>query len=165
MIERRDDELVIRRIRRDDAEHVAARCRDIWGADIVVVHEAVYRPAELDGFLAERAGILAGIVTYLIRAGACEIVTLDAFPATQGTGTALVAAVTAEARRAGVARLWLMTTNDNLNALRFYQRRGFTLVALYRDAVERARRLKPTIPPIGAYGIPIRDEIELELVL
>ncbi|MGD8245715.1 MAG: hypothetical protein PVG25_02965 [Anaerolineae bacterium] len=62
-------------------------------------------------------------------------------------------------------RIWLITTNDNLAALRFYQRRGFSLVAVHPGAVDQARTLKPEIPAIGHSGIPIRDEIELELPL
>jgi hypothetical protein len=67
------------------------------------------------------------------------------------------------ARRQGCARLWVITTNDNVDALRFYQRRGFCLVRVHRGAVDRSRAgLKPEIPAVGAYGIPLRDEIELE---
>ena len=67
------------------------------------------------------------------------------------------------ARERGCARLWVITTNDITDALRFYQRRGFCLVAMHRGAVDRSRaRLKPEIPAVGAYGIPLRDEIELE---
>ena len=67
------------------------------------------------------------------------------------------------AARAGqCTRLWLITTNDNLRALRFYQRRGFRLAALHRDALETSRRLKPSISEIGFHGIPLRDELELE---
>ena len=69
------------------------------------------------------------------------------------------------AREAGCTRLWLTTTNDNLDALRFYQRRGFVLAALYPDALIGSRPLKPEIPLIGAYGIPLRDELELEMEL
>ncbi len=59
--------------------------------------------------------------------------------------------------------VWLITTDANLHALRFYQRRGLVLAALHRNAVEAARRIKPEIPLIGNDGIPIRDELELEL--
>ena len=69
------------------------------------------------------------------------------------------------AREAGCGRVWLITTNDNLRALRFYQRRGFRLVAVHPDALERSRELKPSIPEIGLDGIPLRDELELELTL
>jgi len=93
------------------------------------------------------------------------VVTINAFPQGSGAGTALIEAAAAAAREAGARRLWLITTNDNLRALRFYQRRGFRLSALHRDALERSRELKPSIPEIGLDGIPLRDELELELRL
>ncbi len=59
----------------------------------------------------------------------------------------------------------MVTTNDNLDALRFYQRRGFTIAEIRRRAVDESRRtLKPTIPDVGCFGIPVRDEIILERV-
>ena len=73
--------------------------------------------------------------------------------------------VRAAAVAAGCRRLWLITTNDNLPALRFYQRRGFVLAALHRDAIAASRRLKPQIPLLGLDNIPIRDELELEMAL
>jgi ribosomal protein S18 acetylase RimI-like enzyme len=93
------------------------------------------------------------------------LVTLDAFTEGQGIGSALLDAVTDEARRQGCRRLWLITTNDNLHALRFYQRRELRLVSVHRDAVDDARQLKPSIPLVGEYGIPLHDELELELPL
>ena len=92
-----------------------------------------------------------------------EILTLHAGEQWHGAGTALVEAVGQLARRQGCTRLWVITTNDNVDALRFYQRRGFCLVMVHRGAVDRSRAaLKPEIPATGAYGIPLRDEIELE---
>jgi ribosomal protein S18 acetylase RimI-like enzyme len=133
-----------------------------WGSEIVVVHGDVLRPGELPGFVAWIDGERAGLLTYEVRDGALEIVTLNSWREGSGVGTALCAAAEAEARRAGCRRLWLITTNDNLEALGFDQRRGFALVAVHREAVTRSRRIKPEIPRIGARGIPIRDEIELE---
>jgi len=92
-------------------------------------------------------------------------VTIDSLVEGQGVGTALIAAVAEAARASGCLRLWLVTTNDNVDALRFYQKRGFRLAALYPDAIAESRKLKPKIPPIGAHGIPIRDEIELVMRL
>jgi hypothetical protein len=76
-------------------------------------------------------------------------------------GSALLAAVENHARADGFHRIWLITTNDNLDALRFYQRRGYVIAAVHSGAVDRARRLKPGIPEVGYYGIPIHDEVEL----
>jgi hypothetical protein len=76
-----------------------------------------------------------------------------------------VAALKDVAERKGCTRLWVVTTNDNCDALRFYQRRGFQLAQLRPGAVNASRQtLKPAIPTVGLFGIPIRDELELEMV-
>ena len=103
-------------------------------------------------------------MTYTIVGDDCEIVSLDSLRPGAGIGTALIDAVKAAAVESGCKRLWLVTTNDNMNALRFYQKRGFVLVKVNRNVIEFARTLKP-VPLIGADGIPLRDEIELEMVL
>ncbi|MFN8500124.1 MAG: GNAT family N-acetyltransferase [Anaerolineae bacterium] len=157
--------LLIRALRPPDANWVRPWIADHWGAPFVVVHGATYAPDALPGFAAFDNGQTVGLVTYTLADDACEIVTLDSETSGRGVGTALIAAVVGAARAAGCRRLWLITTNDNLDALRFYQRRGFRLAALYPGAVEAARRLKPQIPLVGDHGIPIRDEIELEMPL
>lgn len=139
--------------------------RDHWGAEIVVGHGEVMAPSRLPGFVAQRGGRWIGAITYRITGASCEIVTVDSDDPGRGIGTALIEAVRRKARCASCSRLWLITTNDNLHALGFYQRRGFTLAALHRNAVERSRVLKPEIPLIGNDGIPLRDEIELEMSL
>ena len=109
-------------------------------------------------------GELAGVATYVVGDGECELLTLYAGTRFTGVGSALVAAVQDAARRAACTRLWLVTTNDNVDALRFYQRRGFRLARLRPGAVDESRRtLKPEIPTTGAYAIPLRDELELEM--
>ncbi len=106
-----------------------------------------------------------GLATYALGEDGCELVTIDSLVEGRGVGTSLLEAVAEAARRAGCRRVWLVTTNDNLPALRFYQRRGFVLTALHRDAVAKSRDLKPEIPRFGNDGIPIRDELELERAL
>ena len=107
-----------------------------------------------------------GAATYAIHGDACEVLTLHAGPRFAGTGSALLAAVEEVATDAGCRRLWLVTTNDNVDALRFYQRRGFRLAQLRAGAVDASREeLKPEIPALGDHGIPLRDELELELAL
>ncbi len=137
--------------------------KEYWGADYIVAHGAIYYPHELSGFAAvDPAGHVVGLVTYSIEHSECEVVTLNSVCQGAGVGTALLNAAKAVALNAGCSRLWLITTNDNLRALGFYQRRGYELVAVHRGAVERSRRLKPSIPLVSADGIPMRDEIELE---
>lgn len=116
--------------------------------------------------IAEGDGKLAGVLTYVLNGQACEVLTLHATVSRRGIGTALLEAVERIAGAAGCQRLWLITTNDNIDAMRFYQRRGFRMAGLYADAVtESRRRLKPGIPDIGDYRIPIRDEVEFEKLL
>src|SRR6185436_2824568 len=114
----------------------------------------------------DNAGGIAGVLTYDIVGAECEILTLHAAAQWGGAGTALIDAVRTVAARAGCRTLWVLTTNDNVDGLRFYQRRGFRLSALRPGAVDDSRRsLKPEIPEAGAHGIPLRDELELELLL
>jgi N-acetylglutamate synthase-like GNAT family acetyltransferase len=155
----------IRSTTSDESLKIRAFISDRWGEPRVVGHGTEYYPETLPAFVAEEDGEWVGLVTYTIEGDACEIVTIDSLKEGQGIGAGLIAAVAEQARSAGCRRLWLITTNDNLNALRFYQKRGFELVAVHRRAVERARQIKPTIPTIGAFGIPLRDEIELEMPL
>ena len=137
----------------------------LWGTAQLVSRGHIHEAAELPAFVCEDGEEPVGVVTYEIRDQQCELVTLNAFEDGRGAGSALLAAVADEATARGCIRLWLMTTNDNLRALAFYQRRGLRLAALYPGAVDETRRIKPSIPLVAENGIPIRDELELELVL
>lgn len=159
------DSLNIRPIATADRDRVRQIMIDHWGAEIVVVHGDVYRPAELAGFIAADGSEWLGLATYRVAGEQCELVTLDTMRRSAGAGTALVEAVRQAAAHDGCRRLWAITTNDNTDALRFYQKRGFVLAALHRDAIARSRQIKPEIPWLGNHDIPIRDEIELEMGL
>ena len=155
----------IRPVGARDVDWILGLVRE-WGADFIVSRGRKIFPTRLPGFCAIGADEeRIGLATYEIVAGECQMVTLHALRPYEGVGTALTEAVRFAAVSAGCQRLWLITTNDNLDALRFYQRRGFELVAVHRELRDVARRLKPSIPMLGNYGIPIRDEIELELRL
>jgi GNAT superfamily N-acetyltransferase len=104
---------------------------------------------------------IIGVLTYEIAGDAIEVVSIEADPPRLGTGTALLAAAVNLGFAEGLARLWLVTTNDNVDALRFYQRRGLHILEVRPDGVARSREVKPSIPLIGSYGIPMRDEIVL----
>jgi len=118
----------------------------------------------LDPGLGLIAGDGLGLLTYRFDGDAIELSSIAAAPRGRGTGTALVGALVALARARGAARIWVVTTNDNLDALAFYQRRGFRLTELRPGAVEEARRtIKPEISRIGEHGLELRDEIELAM--
>ena len=138
---------------------------ELWGSEVVAVHGSLFRPAELPGYIAERAGRLVGLLTYDVAGDMLEIVTLNAIERRAGIGTMLIDSAVQAARRKGCREIRLTTTNDNVDALRFYQRRGFRLAELRPGAVDRSRREKPEIPRTGDYGIPLRDEIDLVLLV
>ena len=139
--------------------------RDHWGAEEMVAAGRLFYPAENPAFLAAEDEQVVGVVTYEFHADACEITSINSHYAASGIGTALVERVAAAARSRSCRRVWLITTKDNLNALRFYQKRGFRLAALYPGAVDESRTIKPQIPLVGENGIPLHDEIRLELAL
>lgn len=154
-------DVAVRPVEEADRPLIEWLTTQLWGAAEVVVHDGVFYPAALPGFIAERGGRVAGLVTFEARPGVLEIVTINALDLYKGIGTLLVETVRAEARRLGCAQVTLTTTNDNIGALRFYQRRGFRLSALRPGAVDRSRQRKPEIPRTGDFGIPLHDEIEL----
>ena len=118
------------------------------------------------GWVAEREGQPVGLLTAAPRDDGWELVLLVATERRSGVASQLVDHLLTEARSAGAARVWVVTTNDNLAALAFYQRRGFRLSALRPGAVDEARAtLKPEIPPTGQDDVPIRDELELAVDL
>ena len=154
----------IRPVDSDDGDWVARFIAERWGAEFIAAHGQVYYCRNLPGFVAIQGAERIGLATYTIIGDECEIVSLDSLRPRLGIGTGLIDAVKAVAVQARCRRLWLVTTNDNMNALRFYQKRGFVLVKVLRNSLDFARSLKP-VPLIGADGIPLRDEIELEVML
>ena len=132
-----------------------------WGSTLIARRGTLVDAGELPGLVAEIDDEAVGLATYEEAGGMIEIVTLDALGGPRGVGTALVEALVARAGERHCSRVWLVTTNDNLQALRFYQRRGFRLACLHAGAVDRARALKPGIPVVGSGGLEIHDEIEL----
>ena len=140
-----------------------SKVQEIWDGRFVVTRGIAYEPADLPGFLAVKPdGTIVGVATFHIENAECALITLDALEKWNGVGTALIEAVEEEARNQACGRLWMVTTNDNIDGLRFYQRRGYVICDVHVDAVARSRKLKPSIPVVGNYGIDLRDEIELE---
>jgi ribosomal protein S18 acetylase RimI-like enzyme len=155
----------VRPVLEDDQHWVADLLVQRWGGTVVVSRERRHEAARLPGIIAQIGADRVGLATYRRDGGDVELVTLDSVIHGRGVGTALLSAVADETHLLGSGRLWLVTTNDNLDAIRFYQRRRLRVVAVHAGAVDDARRLKPSIPTVGAFGIPVHDEIELELRL
>ena len=146
-----------------DRAQVAAFVAARWGAEKLVTRGKVHHASQLPGFICKQDNRIIGLLTYHIENDQCEIVTLDSIANQQGLGSLLVEKIKAVAKAQNCKRLWLVTTNDNLNAIRFYQKRGFEWLAIHVNSIEESRKLKPEIPLIGLNGIPIKHEIEFEM--
>lgn len=155
-----------------DRTWVAQFLDDHWSSTKIVSRGQSYYGHLLPGFAAfadepenGKTPPVIGMALYRVEGTQCEVMTLDSLIQNIGIGSALLQAVKEAATELGCKRLWLITTNDNVRALRFYQKRGFHIAAVHVNALNESRRLKPQIPIIGIDGIPLRDEIELELAL
>ena len=119
---------------------------ELWGSELVAVHGTVLRPAELPGFIAERSRRVVGLLTYQLIGEMLEIVTLNAIERRVGIGTLLIEAAVSTARHFRCREVRLTTTNDNVDALRFYQRRGFRLAELRPARSTAPARRSPRSP-------------------
>jgi N-acetylglutamate synthase-like GNAT family acetyltransferase len=159
-------EVRVREAGRGDYPEVLRRLVAAWHAPVIVLRGSARDLSHEPALVAEVTGAdrrIVGTLHYLRFGTTMEIASLEANGhQRQGVGTALVEAAADVARRHNCYRLFATTTNDNLDALRFYQRRGFRLVTLRPGAVDEARLTKPEIPTVGEYGIPLRDEIDVE---
>lgn len=145
----------------DDA-WITEIAKKYWGSVEIVSKEHLYNILKLPSIIAQINRTPVGFVVYAKEGAECEIVALYSAKAKQGIGTSLIDRVREAAKQEGCIRVWLMTTNDNTHALRFYQKRGFVITAIRVNTMEEQRKKKP-IPLTGNDGIPIRDEIELEI--
>ena len=146
---------------------VTAFIEQAWhGTEMRIRGEAVDMTL-VEGFVwfAPDGMAILGLITYIFREGACEITSLNSLYENRGTGTALVELVKETARAHGCSLLRLITTNDNVNAIKFYQKRGFGLAGINLGAIDKERAQKPEIPLIGQNGIPIHHEIEFAMKL
>lgn len=140
--------------------------KDEWAGPMIVTKGHAWDTSTLPGFVAiDDDNNFCGAVTYRVTDGECEITTLNSLTENKGVGSSLITAVVETAKKNLCRRLWLITTNDNTHAIRFYQRFGFSLRDVHINALEISRELKPSIPLVGLDNIPLRHEFEFELFL
>ena len=157
--------ITIKNISKDNRKDINEFLVTNWYTTDMAVRGKIFDMTVLDGFVAYDKNKIIGLVTYLKEKDEYEIMSLDSLVENKGIGTALVNKVVEKAREDKSKKVKLITTNDNMNAIKFYQRRGFDLVRLYRNAVEASRKLKPLIPLNGDFNIPIKHELEFEMEL
>lgn len=157
--------MVISRIDRTNRKLVNDFIVSNWYTSEMVVHGKVFDLTAAEGFAAFEHGDIIGLITFTLEDDEIEILSLDSIHENKGTGTSLLNEVVNSAREGGCKRIKVITTNDNIRAIGFYQKRGFDLIRLHHGAVNKARMLKPEIPLIAENGIPIEHELEFELRL
>ena len=155
----------IQRITPDNRTAVNAFIKENWFTTAMVLRGRVIDMTKTDGYFASEDKKIIGLVTYIFYRDVCEITSLDSLVENRCLGTRLLDMAIEAAREKSCRRVVLITTNDNIRAIRFYQKRGFDMARLYRNALDVSRRLKLEIPLIGEDSIPLRHEIEFEMEL
>jgi uncharacterized protein len=146
-------------------DSVDQHIRDEWAGPAIVTLGHLYDSSKLPGFFAVRDSKVLGAVLYRLCGDECEVAVLYSLHEGQGIGTALMNRAVKEAKERGCRRVWLVTTNDNTRAIRFYQKYGFAIKAVHIGAFDITRTLKTGLPERGIDGIPIKHEFEFELLL
>ena len=157
--------MVMERITPSCRETITAFIQQQWYTTTMIIRGKEIDMTRVEGFYVKEDGDLIGLITYLVYGDTLEITSLNSLRENRGIGTQLLETVVEEAQKRGCRRVVLITTNDNIRAIQFYQKRGFDMANLFRNALEVSRKLKPEIPLIGENGIPLRHEIEFERVL
>jgi len=158
-------DFVIKAIAPEHREEVNDLLKREWNCPPIISRGRAIDTRILPGFVAFVDNKLLGLITYNIVDCECEIVTLNSLIENIGIGTALINAVKAVAANYNCSRLWLITTNDDIEAIRFYQKKEFDLVAVHINAMDISRQMKPGIPLLGMHNIPIKHEFEFEICL
>lgn len=136
-----------------------------WYSTTMIMRGKEYDLTCAEGVAAFDEGTIVGLITYMIYGNQCEITSLDSLRERQGIGTTLVNKVIEIAKDRNCGKIVLITTNDNINAIGFYQKRGFDLAHLYHNALDISRTLKPQIPLIGDNSIPLKHELEFIMLI
>ena len=156
---------MIEQINSENKDKVISFFKEHWGSSEMVISSGIYQCENLNGFIYEEDQQIIGLVTYVMKIDEIEIISLDSIHEGKGIGTALIEKVENLAKQKQIKIITLVTTNDNLNALRFYQKRGYRITSIIPNAVNEARKIKPSIPLTGNYGIPLNDELELNKII
>ncbi len=142
------------------ADQAKAFFKDHWQTETMIVSSGEYHLADLNGIVAlTESDQVVGLVTYTVHGNAMEVVSLNSTKPHQGIGSKLLEAAEARAQATKLTKMVVTTTNDNLDAMRFYQKHGYRFAKVIRGSVDTARTIKPSVPMIGNYELPIHDEL------
>ena len=144
-----------------DREWLKSFWQESWGGEVIISRRIRYYIDQLQALMAQEGGKNIGAITWALNPPESEIVSLDALIEDRGIGTALIGKAEEAIMAQGCTKISLITSNDNIRALAFYQKRGYRIESIFPGAIDMARRDKPSIPLMGDNGIPIHDEILL----
>jgi ribosomal protein S18 acetylase RimI-like enzyme len=150
-------------INTQNREHINSFIAEHWFSTDMIIRGTIIDMTKVDGIVALENNDIIGLLTYTIHENVCEITSLDSLLRGKGIGTTLINKLLSIAKEANCNKVIVVTTNDNINAIRFYQKRGFDMARLYHNALDISRKMKPSIPLIGDNGIPLKHEIEFEI--
>ena len=156
---------MIHSITKKNQQQVLQFFQEHWGSSQMIISSGIYDCEQLDGFIYEENEVILGLLTYVFHGQSLEVISLDSVKEGRGIGSKLMNEVEWLAKQKDIAEITLITTNDNLNALKFYQKRGYRIVQIIPNAVAKARKIKPSIPMLGNDDIPLHDELQLAKVL
>lgn len=138
--------LTIRPAAPADRTRIAELAHYFWDEVDVECFDKGYQVDTLPAYVACDGDEIVGIASYAHEGDAINLVMLNILPQWQGQGA---------------ARIIVATTNDDPPALGFYQRLGFTITnLLVGKMLEHHGGIE-----LGFAGIPVRDEIQMELRL
>ena len=154
-----------KRISTSDRTLVDEFIRQQWYTTTMIIRGKEIDMTQTEGFYVKEQEDIIGLITYFVSDDVLEVISLNSLRENQGIGTKLVDAVIREAKDRKLKKILVVTTNDNINAIKFWQKRGFDMACLYHNALDISRKIKPEIPLIGDHSIPLRHEIEFELLI
>ncbi len=154
----------IRKLEVKDKNLVFEFLQKEWGDTVIVLREGeIFALKDEEGFVIFDNNKIIGLLTFRISHERCEILSLDSKIENQGIGSALIDKAKEYAKLKNCSVLHVITTNNNLRAIGFYQKRGFHLTKLYINAMDIVRKIKSGVPFVGDNNIPLRDELEFEI--
>lgn len=150
-----------------DKEAVHRLLMHRWNDDCIIFGGRAYTSRDFETIGAhDGEGTLVGIALWTMRGRVALLGAIDSFQPGSGAAGALLERVQQEARGRNAVSLRAVTTNDNVHALVYYQRKGFRLDTLFVGSVDAFRgRDNPNFRRIGFNGLPVRDTLELEMAL
>lgn len=139
---------------------------ELWGDTKMVLRGQLIDVNDADGaVVVYDSAAIVGLLSYIILEGKFEILTFNSLVEHKGVGRMLMDVALQIAKEHHYKEVWVLTTNDNTRALKFYQRYGFSLVQVNFGALDVSRKLKPQIPLYGADNIRLEHEFILKMDL